>query len=240
MPAARADKADLAKPVSDSWPAGVKVSGRVVDHRGEAVVGADVLLLGSEQLTVWADPGPEDGRVRYNLSARPTDPTAAVKTDGRGRFSLRRPGSSANRIAVVCEQMLLWKVTRNQVPDAKNVVIKLPEPATLTIRADIPEKPAKLEFWIVGRMLDRVDWESDCLDYRWVQVPNPGEKVTQPLPPAQYSIERINFTPQGSQEQQHFDDHVRAAITTSRGGKAHGRQLRPQDGPPRGGPRERS
>jgi RNA polymerase sigma factor (sigma-70 family) len=197
IPLALAGDANPAEMKQDSWPAGVEVSGRVVDHGGAAVAGADVLLLGSEQLRVWADPGPEEGRVRYNLSVRPSDPTASVKTDARGRFTLRRPGSPANRIALICEQMLLWEVTRHQVPDAKNVLITLPEPATLTIRADIPEKPAKQDFWIVGRLLDRVDWASDCLDYRGIQVPNPGERVIQPLPPAQYAIERNNLIPQG-------------------------------------------
>ena len=68
----------------DSWPPGVTVSGRVLDHRGEPVPGANVLLLGSEQLTVWADPGQEAGQVRYNLSTRPpmrplpSRPTVAV------------------------------------------------------------------------------------------------------------------------------------------------------------------
>ena len=86
--ASRPAQAGVAEPALDSWPPGVTVSGRVLNHRGEAVAGADVLLLGSEQLTVWADPGPGNGKVRINLSTRPTDPTAAVKTDNEGRFSL--------------------------------------------------------------------------------------------------------------------------------------------------------
>ncbi len=197
-PASQPAVAIVAGPELDSWPPGVTVSGRVLNHRGDAVAGADVLLLGSEQLTVWADPGAGDGQVRYNLSTRPADPTAAVKTDGQGRFSLRRPGSSADRIVVVCQQMLLWKVTRKNVVDHKNVEITLPEPVALTIRSDIPEKSAKQEFWIVGRMSDRVDWKSDSILYRHIKVPNPGEKVIEPLPPGQYAVERINFTPQGS------------------------------------------
>ena len=94
--------------------------------------------------------------------------------------------------------MLLWKVTRKKVTDDKNVEITLPEPVALTIRSDIPEKSAKQEFWIVGRMSDRVDWKSDSILYRHIQVPNPGEKVLEPLPPGQYAVERINFTPQGT------------------------------------------
>ena len=99
---------------------------------------------------------------------------------------------------MVCQQMLLWKVTRKNVIDSKNVEITLPEPIALTIHSDIPEKSAKQEFWIVGRMSDRVDWKSDSILYRQIKVPNPGEKILQPLPPGQYAVERINFTPQGS------------------------------------------
>ena len=45
----------------DSWPPGVTVSGRVLDHRGEPVPAANVLLLGSEQLTVLGRSGPGSG-----------------------------------------------------------------------------------------------------------------------------------------------------------------------------------
>ena len=200
-PTTRADAPVPARPAPEWWPPGVEVSGRVVDHTGAAVAGADVLLLGSEKLTVYASPGEGQGQVRYDISTRPAEPPPSVKTDARGRFSSRRPGSPANRIAVVSRQMLLWEVARDEVPDGNDLVITLPRPVALTIHAAIPEKPAKQEFWIVGRLLRRVDWESDCLFYREVQVPNPGALAVPSLPPAQYAIERINMTSQGSRGQ---------------------------------------
>ena len=190
--------AESAKPQATSWPAGTQVSGRVVDHRGAAVVGADVALLGSEQLTVYVNPGPRPDRVIYSLATQPVAPSPPVKTDGQGRFSLRRAGSPADRIAVACPQLLLWEVRRKDVADADNLTITLPEPVSLTIRADIPGKPAKQEFWAVGRLLGRVDWQSDSLFYRGIEVPNPGVRSVGSLPPAQYAVERINFTPQGN------------------------------------------
>lgn len=197
---AKAD-ADLKPEQDESWPAGVEVSGRVLDHRGVAVAGADVLLLGDEQLTVYASPGVREGQVRYSTATQPAGISPSVKTDSKGRFSLRRPGSSANRIAVVAESMLLWEVTRKEVNDSNALVITLPEPIALTIQATIPQKPSKQEFWLTARPLTRPDWESDSLVYRQLQVPNPGELIIKPLPPAHYAVERLNFTPQGKGSQ---------------------------------------
>ena len=172
--------AGVAEPELDSWPPGITVSGRVLNHRGEAVAGADVLLLGSEQLTVWADPGQEEGQVRYNLSTRPTDATAAVKTDGQGRFSLRRPGSSADRIVVVCQQMLLWKVTRKNVIDNKNVEITLPEPITLDHSLRHPREVRE------ARILDRgPDVRPGRLEVGFHPVPtDQGSEPRRENPPA--------------------------------------------------------
>ena len=135
----------------------MEVKGRVVDHQGNAVAGADVLLLGTEQLTVYMNAGPGNSGARITPTTQPPGKSASTKTDNKGRFSLRRKNSPADRIAVVCEQMPLWERTREQLPDVNQIVISLPEPCTLTLLADIPEKPAKQEFWVVGRMLDRVD-----------------------------------------------------------------------------------
>jgi RNA polymerase sigma factor (sigma-70 family) len=193
------------------WPAGVEVRGRVVDHRGAPVTDADVLLLGAEQLIVHASPGPEEGHVRRNLSILPSDgdgvvrrsssqpagDAATAKTDARGEFSVKRAGSPADRIAVVSDRLLLWEVTRKELPKETNFTITLPEPCSLTLHAEIPDKPAKQEFWVVARPGERTDWQSDCLYYRELQVPNPGNRIVNQLPPAQYAVERINYTPQG-------------------------------------------
>ena len=92
-PASQPAVAGVAGPELDSWPPGVTVSGRVLNHRGDAVAGADVLLLGSEQLTVWADPGSR-GVDRFAITSPrgrpirplPSRPTARgdSRCDGRG------------------------------------------------------------------------------------------------------------------------------------------------------------
>ena len=185
-----------AESTSETWPINTLVRGRVVDHRGTPVAGADVVLLGEEQLTVYANPGPRPGSVRFSMSLK-ANSVPTVKTDAQGRFALKRVTTPANRVAVVCESMLLWEVTRKEAGNVNLVLVTLPEPGELLLRAEIPEKPEKLEYWIVGRPGSRVDWESDCFFYRGIEVPNPGERVVKALPPAQYAIERLGLTPTG-------------------------------------------
>ena len=161
------------------------------------MAGADVLLLGKVKLTVYADPGPREGTFRYSISPQPATPRPpSVKTDGQGRFSLQNGPSPADRMAVVSDRTLLWELTRKEVPDANDFVLTLPAPGELRIHAEIPGKPAKLEYWIVGRPPGRVDWASDSVFCRGIEVPNPGERVL-PFLPGQFAVERLNLTPTG-------------------------------------------
>lgn len=193
-PAARAEVV-AAQPVEvpEYWEPGATVTGRVVDQNGNPVVGADVLLLGGERLTVHAEPEPDGDGVRLMPSLRPPGNSSA-KTDENGAFTVHREGSSTDRIAIVWDRMMFWEVTRKQLPRADNLLVALPKPCPLTIHADIPGKPAKQDFWVVGRVGDRLDWESDCLYYRHISVPNPGKRTIAALPPGQYAIERFEHT----------------------------------------------
>ncbi len=155
----------------------------------------------TEQLTVYARPGVREGR---SGTAQPRNPPGASFRQDRqqGPVLLRRPGSSANRLAVVAESMLLWEVTRKEVNDPNDLVITLPEPISMTIEATIPPEGVETRILVdrtppsTGRTR-----ESDSLVYRQLQVPNPGELVIKPLPPAHYAVERLNFTPQGKGSQ---------------------------------------
>lgn len=198
---ARGAEPKVGAPQADEWPAGIEVNGRVVDHRGEAVVGAEVMLLGTERLTVFARPGPTEGEFLYSLSTNPAVPVHSVKTDDEGWFRLPPATSPTNRVAVVSKHMLLWEVPRKQITTTTNLLITLPQPTALTIHAELPDKPAKAEYFITGRMLERADWESDSVFLREIEMPNPGERVIEPLPPGQYAVERVNYTPQGKGSQ---------------------------------------
>ena len=176
----------------------VRLQGRVLDHLGKPVAGADVLLLAGEKLTVYATPGHPNPQVRLSWATEPANAPPSVKTDEQGRFTLRRPGTAANRVAVVSERILLWEVPLDRIPDVDAAAIKLPEPGAIRIRCDIPRQPAKQEFQVFLRTFDGDDWEPDIIYLRGVEVPNPGEAVIDALPPAKYIAERVNNTDHGS------------------------------------------
>ena len=54
----------------------VRLQGRVLDHLGKPVAGADVLLLAGEKLTVYATPGHPNPRVRLSWVTEPANATA--------------------------------------------------------------------------------------------------------------------------------------------------------------------
>jgi beta-lactamase regulating signal transducer with metallopeptidase domain len=179
-------------------PAGIRLKGRVLDHRGEPVSGAEVVLLGGERLTVYGTPGNPNAAVRLSWSTGSPIRAPSVKTDARGRFTLSREGAAANRVAVICERVYLTEVPLDRIPDADDAAIELPEPGAIRIRCDIPRKPAKEEFQIALRTFDGADWKPDLVYLRRFDVTNPGESLIEALPPAQYIVERINHTDIGS------------------------------------------
>jgi hypothetical protein len=185
-----------AKPAED--PAEVRLQGRVLDHRGAPVPGADVLLLGDEKLIAYVRLYHAAPLVQVGLADGPGHRPASVKTDEQGRFTVRRSGSALNRVAVVSDRVWLTVVPLERIPDRADAAIRLPEPGSLRIRCDISRKPAKQEFQVILRTFDGVDWEPDRVHMSDIEVPNPGRAVIGALPPAQYIVERLNHTDHGS------------------------------------------
>jgi beta-lactamase regulating signal transducer with metallopeptidase domain len=183
-------------PVED--PTDVRLQGRVLDHLGEPVRGADVLLLGRRKLTVYVLPSNMSPRFRLGWSTPAADEPRSVKTDDQGRFIVRDSASASNRVAVVSDRVWLTEVPLERISDRADATIRLPEPGSIRIRCDIPHKPAKQEFQVTLRTVDGVDWEPDVIYMRDLDVPNPGQEVIGSLPTAQYVIERINSIDRGS------------------------------------------
>jgi hypothetical protein len=171
------------------WPAGARVGGRVVGHDGRPCANAEVLLLGSQHIIVDAE------RRKWFIVERDQrgEPVPTATTDEHGEFVLHSRDESANRIAVISPEVLLWVASRKDLGRADDVVIKLPQPGRLAVKVDLPEKPKKLPIHIELRTFDDVDWTPDRLRFHMAnfKVDNPGETVFKSLPPARYAIERI-------------------------------------------------
>jgi beta-lactamase regulating signal transducer with metallopeptidase domain len=214
QPSPKANAAPAPKKEPMTWPLDAELTGKVVDDKGEPVADAVVVPLGPEKLILDPIPNPDKTDLRLSWSVtpgrakdapprKPGDPPvqelanpASTKTDKAGHFSIRRSGTPANRIAVISQKVLLWVASREQLGDSKDLTIKLPEPGSLTIHCDIPDKPKKLDFWLKLRTFDGVDWDPDII-YLSQTAANPGKKLVQGLPPAQFAVERANITPTG-------------------------------------------
>jgi beta-lactamase regulating signal transducer with metallopeptidase domain/thiol-disulfide isomerase/thioredoxin/protocatechuate 3,4-dioxygenase beta subunit len=179
------EQAGESAPQTDTWT----VAGRVVDHRGEPVADAEVVLLGEERIGVEAD-----RRTWFVLRAA-NDPNAkpkSVRTGGDGEFQIERTGKDANRLAVIGADPVFWLLKRDQLAASGNVEIKLPAPGSIALEIDLPGKPAKQEVNINLRTLDGKDWEPDLLRYHFGSntADNPGRTVFGHLPPGKYAVER--------------------------------------------------
>jgi len=107
---------------------GKRVEGRVLDHEGRPVKGAAVFAIGPTGLNLargkaWKSVGESD---EENRRARP------VHTDEYGCFKL--PAGSATRLAVSCHALDAWPL---EIPKEGEAVVRLPAPATVSIRYDI-------------------------------------------------------------------------------------------------------
>ncbi len=171
-----------------------RVSGRVVDHRGLSVERAEVILLGEESIMVNAD-RPDKWYVKQRGQAKRPPST---RTDENGEFSIRRSDKPGNRLAVISSDPLLWIVSGDKLK-GRVVGIRLPASGSLSIQCDLPRKPATLPIHIQLRTFDGINWNTDVLGYHWgnYSIKNPGESVFDNLPPARYSVERVEETQTG-------------------------------------------
>jgi beta-lactamase regulating signal transducer with metallopeptidase domain/thiol-disulfide isomerase/thioredoxin len=172
---------------ADTW----SVSGRVVDHRGQPVANAEVILLGEERIGVEAD------RRTWFVMGAANDPDAkpkSVRTASDGAFQIERTGKDANRLAVIGADPVFWVVKRNQLPASAE--IKLPAPGSIAVELNLPGKPVKQEMSIQLRTYDGQDWEVDLLRNHpsLSYAKNPGTTVFEHLPPGTYAVERAQMS----------------------------------------------
>ena len=153
---------------------GQEVRGRVVDHTGKAVAGAAVFLCG---------PRP----VRLLNGKAEAFPGSTAKTDADGRFVLTGAGREATHVVVSAERFCIWAV---KIADlGRQLAIRLPEPATVVLRYDIPDADAEGRFtlwtWNNPNLLGAISHSEQQMN-----VVKGGEIVLENVTPGDYKVRR--------------------------------------------------
>ena len=160
----------------------VAIRGRVVDHAGRPVGGANVFLGGHQMLRI------EDGKPER------FDGPKGV-TDVAGRFMLDGARGKATRIIVSAPRLHVWHAP---VPaEEKELTIKLPEPATLVLRYDIEGDAAEGEFRLELKAWDMPDWKSVVGSCQRPTAPNKGQVVLKNVTPGVYDLFRSKMVVAG-------------------------------------------
>jgi beta-lactamase regulating signal transducer with metallopeptidase domain/thiol-disulfide isomerase/thioredoxin len=185
------------------WPEGSIVNGKILDHQGLPIAGAEVILLGEERIIVDAPSGMNSRGPNWLMFGAAKEKPPSTRTNQNGEFRIERKKGSANRLAVIAGDPLFWEVNRHDLPQNGDVELKLPSSGSLTIHCDLPGKPQKQAVEIELRTFDDVDWNTDLFRFHFseAKVLNPGDTVFEHLPPARYSVERVQFVPTSNNAQ---------------------------------------
>ncbi len=158
------------------------VRGRVVDHEGEPVTGATVYLAGSQALE-WE-------RIEAWQGKPPSVSGPTAQTGPQGGFALGVAGTPKNRLVIASPSLAVWVVP---LPEpGTEPTIRLPVPATLRIRCDIPGADGQAQFHLHLKTWQMEGWKglTDGRQYVSVPVPNPGQIVLSNLTPGTYDLAR--------------------------------------------------
>ena len=94
---------------TDVWPEGAIVNGKVLDHQGLPVAGAEVILLGEERIIVDAPSGINSRGPNWLMFGPAKEKPPSTHTNQNGEFHIERKKGSANRLAVIAADPLFWK-----------------------------------------------------------------------------------------------------------------------------------
>jgi beta-lactamase regulating signal transducer with metallopeptidase domain/protocatechuate 3,4-dioxygenase beta subunit len=179
---------------------GGTVRGKVLDHEGKPVKDARVFVRGPGELSV------ENGEIS-SLSGNFGQ--NVVRTDAEGRFFVTGLGKESTQVIVLAPRMYVWVASAPAEGSKEDLIIRLPQPATLKVIMDIPGAvqgneylttrvpgqgprmdPAGKNPWI---RLQLQTWDMEGFknsgDYTQIKsVANPGELVFDNLTPGLYDF----------------------------------------------------
>jgi hypothetical protein len=184
---------------------GSAVLGRVLDHEGKPVKDARVFLRSPGRLRM------ENGQFNYGDD---TVGRNVVLTDADGRFIVAGAGKDATQIIVLATHLYVWAVPAPKEGSKEELIIHLPQPATLKVIMDIPgavqgneqrlvstisqgprSEPAGKDVWIRLQLQtwDMEGWKNAGDFVQTRAVPNPGEVVFENLTPGLYDFCRVKM-----------------------------------------------
>ncbi len=161
---------------------GLPIRGRVVDHKGNPAVGAKVFLRDKSHITL-RNGKPERTAVQRTV------------TDEDGRFAIDAAKGKATALIVSAPTCHVWQVPLTDAPG--EVIIRLPEPATLELLYDIPGDAPQATIEIHLKSWDMPGWKRVASAMRTVAVPNNGRVVLNDMTPGLYDVWRSKVMSDG-------------------------------------------
>lgn len=166
---------------------GRPVKGSVVDADGKPVKGAAVFLIGRRPANIT-------GGKAVNSYDRVEEDKSVTRTTtaADGTFTLTGSGDDVERVAVSTPQIDLWVVPAPDDVKAR-VEVRLPRPAKLAIRYDIPGAAADGEFFMQMTTYEMPGWKGVNSEVTH-NVVNGKTSTLANLPPGTYWITRTKKT----------------------------------------------
>ena len=189
---------------------GRKVAGRVRDADGKPVAGAGVFLVGSRGAKITG------GKAVLFFTGDEDKAVTRTTTAKDGTFTLTGSGDDVERVAVSTPEIDLWVVPAPDDLKAK-VEIRLPRPAKLAIRYDIPGAAADGEFFMQMTTYEIPGWKGVNSEVNH-NVANGKTLTLANLPPGTYWITRTKKATVGNRGFSGMLD--RQKITIKPGGEA--------------------
>lgn len=190
---------------------GRKVEGRVLDADGKPVADAAVFLVGKRPANITGGKA-----VQSSFEDGEDKSVTRVTTAKDGTFTLTGSGDDVERVAVSTPKVDLWVVPAPDDVKAK-VEVRLPRPAKLAIRYDIPGASADGEFFIQMTTYETPGWVGVNSEVNH-KVANGKSLTLANLPPGSYWITRTKKSTVGNRGFSAMLD--RQKITLKPGGEA--------------------
>jgi hypothetical protein len=114
---------------------------------------------------------------------------STATTDAQGRFSLGGAGGAEGRLVIASAPLAVWTAA---VPEAgKEATIKLPEPAVLKVRSDIPGAGGQVRLHLHLKTWEMEGWKQFVDARKYLDAPNPGDATFAGLTAGSYDLARV-------------------------------------------------